>query len=71
MANKSQGSAATRTRKGRKTVKQFIKGLPKDLGKVDKIVRLAKKGFSRAEIIAAGFNKNTVHRQVREQVDLA
>jgi hypothetical protein len=50
------------------TVKQFVKTLPKDLGVVAKIVKTAKRGYTQKQIIEAGFNKNTVYRQVREQV---
>lgn len=56
------------TSKKRMTVNQFLKTQPKDLGLVEQIVRAARKGFTRKEIIDAGFNKNTVYRQVREQV---
>lgn len=48
------------------TGKAFVKTLPKDLGKIEKILKAAKRGYSKKEIIEAGFNKNTVYRQVRE-----
>jgi hypothetical protein len=66
-------TAATKTRKHRKTVKEYLKGLKnsKGMGKVAKIVKAAKHGYSQSDIIAAGFNKNTVYRQVREKVTLA
>lgn len=54
------------------TVKQFLRDKKfKNMGTVEKIVVAAKKGFSQKEIIEAGFNKNTVYRQVREQVTMA
>jgi len=68
MATITKKSAASKTRKGRKTAKEVLKGLKKDLGTIQKIVALGKKGFDQKEIIAAGFNKNTVYRQYREQV---
>lgn len=43
----------------------------KGVGIVAQIVKLYTKGFTRKELIEAGFNKNTVHRQVREKVVLA
>jgi hypothetical protein len=49
-------------------LKKVAKTLSSDYGPVGIIVGLAKKGFSRQEIIAAGFNKSTVYRQVREYV---
>lgn len=58
----------SRPSRAKKLVKDMNK---KGLGKVDQIVKLAKKHFTRQEIIELGFNKNTVHRQVREKVDLA
>lgn len=66
MANSK--SASAKTRKGRMTAKQFAKANLKGLGIVAQIVKLAKKGYEKSEIIAAGYNKNTVYRQVREQV---
>lgn len=52
----------------KKTVKQFIKTLPaeKKAGIVSQIIAAYKRGYSKLEIIAAGFNKNTVYRQTRE-----
>lgn len=49
-------------------VKQALKALPKDTRSriVVSIIALYKKGYSKLEIIAAGFNKNTVYRQTRE-----
>ena len=72
-------STAKKTRRGRKPkvsketkLKAIIKDLNKEgLGAVASIVKLYKKGFSKKEIIEAGFNKSTVYRQVREKVDLA
>jgi hypothetical protein len=69
-ANKPK--AATKRQKTRKaTIKKMARQLTKESGPVASIVKLAKKGYSKAEIIEAGFNKNTVYRQVREKVDLA
>lgn len=52
----------------KKTVKQFIKALPaeKKTGYIKMIIAAYKRGYSKLEIIAAGFNKNTVYRQTRE-----
>lgn len=60
----------TKTRKSKLTVKQFIKANDlKDKGIGEQIEKLGKKGkFSKEEIIAAGFNRNTVYRQYRERV---
>lgn len=58
----------SRTARLNKFSKQFAKN---GEGLVGQIVKLAKKGFTRQELIEAGYNKNTVHRQVREKVDLA
>lgn len=52
-------------------IKAVVKTLPKELGTIQKIIKLYKKGYSKLEIVAAGFNKNTVYRQTRELVDLA
>lgn len=69
---KSTTAAPAKTRRRKLSIKQHAKKLMKaGKGKVGTIVGLAKKGFERSEIIDAGFNKNTVHRQVREKVDLA
>jgi hypothetical protein len=42
-----------------------IQGFNPDLGKVQQVIELHKKGFSNQEIIAMGFNKSTVNNQVR------
>lgn len=69
---KSAATKSTKKVSRESRLKQFAKSFEKEgMGKVEQIVRLAKKNFTRAEIIEAGFNKNTVHRQVREKVDLA
>lgn len=47
-------------------IKSVIKTLPKDLGTIQKIIALHKKRYEKTEIVAAGFNRNTVYRQVRE-----
>lgn len=47
-------------------IKSVLKTLPKDLGVIDKILRLHKRRYSKKEIVSAGFNRNTVYRQVRE-----
>lgn len=72
-------STAKKTRRGRKPkvskevkLKAIVRDLHKEgLGAVASIVKLYKKGFSKKEIIEAGFNKSTVYRQAREKVDLA
>jgi hypothetical protein len=59
---------------GRKrlTVKQTLKKYGKNAeGIIDQIIVLYKRGFEKAEIVKAGYNKNTVYRQCREKVDLA
>jgi len=47
---------------------EAVKAIVKDksLGKIDKIIMLAKKGLSKKEIVELKFNRNTVYRQVRE-----
>jgi len=45
-------------------VKAILKD--KELGKVDKIIKLHRKHLSKKEIVGLGFNRNTVYRQVRE-----
>ena len=50
------------------TVKSFVKTLPKQLGTIDKIVLSYQAGYSRSELVKAGFNPSTVYRQVRERV---
>jgi len=57
----------------KQSVKQALKKLPANVrqaGPVAKIKALYMKGYDKATLIAAGFNKNTVYRQTRE-VDLA
>lgn len=72
-----KNTAAKAPRKARKVSRgsrltKFAKTLEKEgVGLVSQIVKLAKKGFTRKELIEAGYNKNTVHRQVREKVDLS
>jgi hypothetical protein len=52
----------------KRTVKQFLKSLSaeKRSGTVKQIVAAYKHGYSKLDIIQAGFNKNTVYRQTRE-----
>jgi len=45
-------------------VKAILKD--KELGVVQKIIKLHRKRLSKKEIVQAGFNRNTVYRQVRE-----
>ncbi len=40
------------------------------LGKIDTILKLFNQGYSRVEIVAAGFNRTTVYRQVGEYLKL-
>jgi hypothetical protein len=63
-------SQAQKTRKGRMTAKEFAKKTfkGKNLGTIEQIVKLGMKGFTQKEIIDAGYNRNTVYRQYREQV---
>jgi hypothetical protein len=61
-------SAAAATRKGRMTAKEYAKKHCSGLGAVEAIVLLGKKGYDQRQIIDAGYNKNTVYRQYREQV---
>jgi hypothetical protein len=66
MANVKTSKTA-KVRKPKMTANQVLKTL-KGLGTVEQIVALGKKGFDQRQIIEAGFNKNTVYRQYREQV---
>lgn len=68
MAKTTKKSAATKTRKARMTAKEYAKAHLKGVGIVEAIVALGKKGFKQKDIIDAGYNKNTVYRQYREQV---
>jgi len=63
---KSSSVAAPKARNAK--MKALVTSLKKEYGPVGQIVGLAKKGFTRKEIIEAGFNKSTVYRQVREYV---
>lgn len=45
-------------------VKAIVKA--KDLGLIEKIIKLHKKGLSKKQIVDLKFNRNTVYRQVRE-----
>jgi hypothetical protein len=67
MANVKK-SAAVKTRKARLTPVQFAKQHCKGMGAVEAIVAMGKKGYDQKQIIEAGYNKNTVYRQYREQV---
>lgn len=52
----------------KQTVKQYLKKLPaeKKAGVIKQIIAAYRHGYSKLELIAAGFNKNTVYRQTRE-----
>lgn len=67
MANVKTSKTAVKVRKPKMTANQVLKTL-KGMGTVQQIVALGKKGFDQKQIIEAGFNKNTVYRQYREQV---
>lgn len=51
----------------KQTTKATDKELPKG-GKVAEIIALYRKGKTKAEIIEAGYNKNTVNRQIGEYI---
>jgi len=61
---------STKNKRGSKlTVKQWIKQHANGAGVCEAIRKATKKGkFKAADLIEAGFNKNTVYRQRREAV---
>lgn len=69
MANtKKATSKSATTRKGRVTAKEYAKKHLKGVGAVAAIIALGKRGYEQKDIIEAGYNKNTVYRQYRENV---
>jgi hypothetical protein len=48
------------------TLKQWLRQNAKNSGVCEQIQKATKKGFEAADLIKAGFNKNTVYRQRRE-----
>jgi hypothetical protein len=68
MATQTKKSKTAKKGSKKLTAKEYAKTHCKGLGMVAAIVKLGRHGFDQKEIIAAGYNKNTVYRQYREQV---